>query len=257
MLGTNPIAKPRLSNDGFLVHSIWPTLQGEGPYAGMPAIFVRLGGCNLRCHFCDTEFDEGVTPYTKEELIADVARMANLHKFNLVVITGGEPMLQPLKHLIDARFFTPNKASDHRLASVHFQIETAGSVWPVDGLTDSMSIQHPGLTIVCSPKTPEVAHQLISRTDVYWKYIIRADDEFDTNDGLPISSTQIKGRPARLFRPGAVLASRTLRQRHIFVQACDEGDEAANIANLTMATKIALQYGYRLSVQMHKIAGVP
>ena len=49
MFGKNEIAKARSVEDGYLVHSMFHTLQGEGPFAGHPALFVRFAGCNLRC----------------------------------------------------------------------------------------------------------------------------------------------------------------------------------------------------------------
>ena len=45
------------SGDFLDIQEIFPTLQGEGPFVGQGAIFIRLGGCNLKCNFCDTEFD--------------------------------------------------------------------------------------------------------------------------------------------------------------------------------------------------------
>jgi 7-carboxy-7-deazaguanine synthase len=50
-----------------MVTSMFFTLQGEGPYAGMPALFIRLAKCNLDCSFCDTFFDDGDT-FTYAEL---------------------------------------------------------------------------------------------------------------------------------------------------------------------------------------------
>ena len=58
MFGKNKILKPEIHDGNNLdVQEIFPTLQGEGPYAGWPAVFIRLGGCNLACDFCDTEFE--------------------------------------------------------------------------------------------------------------------------------------------------------------------------------------------------------
>ena len=58
MFGKNPIRKAIFDNaDFYEVQEIFLTIQGEGPYAGTPAIFIRLGGCNLACNFCDTEFE--------------------------------------------------------------------------------------------------------------------------------------------------------------------------------------------------------
>ena len=59
MFGYN-LKRPVIKGNGqFLsIKSIFKTLQAEGPYCGVPAIFIRLGGCNLACSFCDTEFED-------------------------------------------------------------------------------------------------------------------------------------------------------------------------------------------------------
>jgi len=73
----------------MLVNEIFYSLQGEGYYTGVAAVFVRLSGCNLHCWFCDTEFSEG-KEMTEEEIVREVNRYPSQH----VVITGGEPTLQ-------------------------------------------------------------------------------------------------------------------------------------------------------------------
>ncbi len=58
MLGKNPILKPVFSSGETLdVTEIFSTIQGEGPLAGEPAVFIRLSGCKLACAFCDTNFE--------------------------------------------------------------------------------------------------------------------------------------------------------------------------------------------------------
>ena len=54
------------------VQEIFPTLQGEGPFVGYPSVFIRLGGCNLACDFCDTEFDS-YKNFSLEKIIIDVS----------------------------------------------------------------------------------------------------------------------------------------------------------------------------------------
>ena len=74
------------------VTEIFKSIQGESTYAGLPCIFVRLTGCNLRCTWCDTEYAfHGGTPMTVDEIIADVRTLGG----TLVEVTGGEPLLQP------------------------------------------------------------------------------------------------------------------------------------------------------------------
>jgi 7-carboxy-7-deazaguanine synthase len=75
------------------ITEIYKSLQGESTYAGLPCIFVRLTGCNLRCSWCDSEYTfQGGRKMTQEEVRAEVTRLSP--NGGLVDITGGEPMLQ-------------------------------------------------------------------------------------------------------------------------------------------------------------------
>jgi 7-carboxy-7-deazaguanine synthase len=72
---------------------IYKSLQGESSYAGLPCVFVRLAGCNLRCTWCDSEYTfKGGQRTTIEEVERDVRRLSP--DGGLVEITGGEPLLQ-------------------------------------------------------------------------------------------------------------------------------------------------------------------
>ena len=74
------------------ITEIYKSLQGESTYAGLPCVFVRLTGCNLRCSWCDTEYSfYGGKKMTGEQVLAEVE---HLSPAGLVEITGGEPMLQ-------------------------------------------------------------------------------------------------------------------------------------------------------------------
>lgn len=70
---------------------IFYSIQGEGNWTGLPNIFVRTAGCNLRCSFCDTTYAYD----TKQKMtIAEIVTEVNKHNCNHVCITGGEPLLQ-------------------------------------------------------------------------------------------------------------------------------------------------------------------
>jgi len=72
---------------------IYKSLQGESSFAGLPCIFVRLAGCNLRCAWCDSEYTfSGGRKMSDAEILAEVQRLSP--NGGLVEITGGEPMLQ-------------------------------------------------------------------------------------------------------------------------------------------------------------------
>ena len=75
------------------ITEIYKSLQGESTYAGLPCVFVRLTGCNLRCSWCDSEYTfQGGHKMTVEEVLDEVLRLSP--DGGLVEITGGEPMLQ-------------------------------------------------------------------------------------------------------------------------------------------------------------------
>ena len=72
---------------------IYKSLQGESSYTGLPCVFVRLAGCNLRCTWCDSEYTfQGGQRMTLDEIEAEVRRLSP--RGGLVEITGGEPLLQ-------------------------------------------------------------------------------------------------------------------------------------------------------------------
>ncbi len=212
MRGSNPI-RPPVMDDGaqLAVQEIFATLQGEGPYAGWPALFVRLGGCNLACDFCDTDFEDFA-----QMPVADIVAKAKGHK--LVVITGGEPLRQNIAPLCEALI----------AADVKIQIETNGTLYR----------ELPkAVEIICSPKNTNgkyhpIRADLLARVGAF-KFLISTSnaaysDVPDVGQGeLPV-----------------------------YVQPMDEAEPEKNAANRARATKLALERGYRLSLQLHKIVGI-
>lgn len=224
MRGTNPIRPPETGDGSVLqVKEIFPTLQGEGPYVGWPAIFIRLGGCNLACEFCDTQFEDF-------EPLNVLAILDRVHKFStnqgqrnadLVVITGGEPLRQPIAMLCDALL-----EADYLV-----QIETNGTLYrPLPY----------GVDIICSPKSTSGTYHPI-RDDLL---------ERVTAFKFLISATQV----------GYGDVGQVGQQHHntpIYVQPMDEYDEVKNTANLSRAIQLSMQHGYRLSLQTHKLLNIP
>jgi 7-carboxy-7-deazaguanine synthase len=75
----------------MIVTEIFKSIQGESTYAGLPCVFVRLTGCNLRCHWCDTAYAfHGGTKMTSDDVLARVHELGG----KLLEFTGGEPLLQ-------------------------------------------------------------------------------------------------------------------------------------------------------------------
>ncbi len=235
MFGQNKLSKRVTTNPNELVVTeIFPTLQGEGPYSGMRSVFVRLQGCHLRCWFCDTDFDSGDKMSVKQI----VGRVHDLYpgkpssrEPGLVVLTGGEPTRQPITNLVDA------------LITQNFivQIETAGSFY-------HEIMQDIRVPVVVSPKTPTIDAKVAELASCF-KYVISFSDVLDPEDGLPVCATQRGSLPRRLARPR--------KGAPVYLSPCDEYDVDKNLLNLKLVRELALQYGYRAGVQLHKLLQLP
>jgi organic radical activating enzyme len=241
MYGKNEVFGVDHRADGTLrVNSMFYTLQGEGPDAGRPAIFLRLSRCNLRCWFCDTEFSSGVDREVVE-LADEIKAQAKEHGCTLVVITGGEPLLQniiPLVKLLNQ-------------AKIGCSVETAGTVW-LDGIEELFASfrDWKGNLIVCSPKTPKLNERLVGYIGAL-KYIVRKGEVAE--DGLPTMSTQLPGEASLIYRAPPIIKGTI----PIYLQPCDEGDDEINAVNERLAAELCMTHGYRLSIQLHKIVGLP
>lgn len=224
------------ASKGYQVAGIWKTIQGEGPWAGMPATFIRLTGCNLACGWCDTVWDDDKDPYlTPDAIWARIRAVAGDCK--LIVLTGGEPCRWILDPLLDA------------LRGYNIQIETAGSHW-------QECLRRPNVTIVCSPKVAKVHPKFLDHCD-HWKYVVTAGDASEA-DGLPIHGTQRRKNeiPGEQFTGGAMARPPKGRQTYIYLQPCDEQDPVKNKANMDHMVQISMKYNYRAGLQLHKIFGL-
>lgn len=210
------------------VHSIFHTIQGEGPFSGRPAVFIRLAGCNMQCPGCDTDYTSTRRKMSPAEINGHIDKPTGIKL--LVVITGGEPFRQnitPLAYLLISRGYT-------------VQIETNGTYAPGDKFPASA-------VIVCSPKSPKVAPAIRYRANA-WKYVIDAG-YVDPSDGLPSS---ILGDPKHApARPPEMCCA------PVFVTPYDEQNATMNATNVAAAVKSCLAFGYILNLQIHKYAQLP
>lgn len=221
MFGKN-VKRPVDTNTRLQIQDIFYTIQGEGPHSGIPAVFVRLTGCNLACEFCDTVWnDDGDLRFTPEEVVEKVFALKPKHCF-LVVITGGEPLRQraviPLMRLLLEE-------------GIDVQIETNGTIWHEE--------IPKAVDIVVSPKTRHVNPHLALRARA-WKYVVSRAN-IDEKDGLPVG----------LPRP-----PRGVMNEDIYISPIDEYDRLFNMLNMKAAAKSCMDFGYRLMVQVHKVVGL-
>lgn len=199
------------------INEIFYSLQGEGPFAGFPAVFVRFAGCNLDCDFCDT--DHSATAVMSVEAVAEsILHYADHTK--LVVITGGEPFLQweglrDLVYELKAKGFT-------------IQIESNGTVVPDDVFPWEL------VQLVISPKYDRTPALIPHATAI--KFVLR--NEQTENMAL------------------VALAKRHNPDIPIYLQPVDDKDEIKNKLNQNWVVAWCLTTGYRLSLQVQKIINV-
>lgn len=228
--------------DGFVkVHSIFHTIQGEGPFAGWPAVFIRLFGCNLQCPFCDTDYTSAKRFMSVQDVLTelhstgfDVRMGPSVEGRNLVVITGGEPFRQDITPLIKGLLEFGAK----------IQIETNGTLSPGD------DFPWDEVTVVCSPKTSKIHPDVANRVHAY-KYVLSRDSI--GTDGLPETALgHPPGGTGRVARPP------TGWRGPIYVNPMDAKDELETNRNALAVAEVVMNHGgYIMGVQMHKFLGLP
>ncbi len=221
--GNNPILAPKITDGKTLdVQEIFATFQGEGIFTGFPAVFIRLGGCNLACKFCDTEFDS-YQNLALEEVVLQIKKLSeNNHKrtHNLVVITGGEPLRQNIIPL----------CQELLKDGFEIQIETNGTLF------QELPKQ---VNIVCSPKNNAdryypIRPDLLPRVSAF-KFLISAGNQ--NYNFVPEVGQGKYNTPC-------------------YLQPIDEYDEVKNQRNRELVLKLAQENGYRVSLQTHKFWGI-
>lgn len=234
--------KPQHMFDGSLdVHHFFKTIQGEGPFAGEPAIFIRLAGCNLECPLCDTEYTLERRRMIPTSIVKAVEALATETAIKLVVVSGGEPFRQNLapttRELIKTGF--------------RVQVETNGTLFVPD-----MPFSSEDFAIVCSPKTPKINMELAEHINAF-KYVLNYRS-VDSTDGLPILALD-RGfgfQEERVARPPEEIFGGCDPAGFIYVSPCDEGDPLQNKRHLDAAIKSCTKFGYTLCVQIHKLIGL-
>lgn len=237
-LNTQPPEKV-LKSDGTILDYVgcFNTIQGEGPFAGRPATFIRLAGCTMQCPTCDTDYTSLRRMIKTKDLVQEVLNLASSSSVPLFVITGGEPLRQNLNLLISQLY-----------TAVHcqIQIETSGTAHQ-----ENWFRMYDNLAIVCSPKAGQVAPPMLNMRNLFYKYPLRAG-YIDPEDGLPtdILGTGVRpARPPKGFNPAAVYV---LPEDSSFRPFFSDPNE-----NLRACAESAMRFGYTVQVQLHKFCKLP
>lgn len=241
----------------ILITSIFDTIQGEGPLAGYPAIFVRLAGCNFgdkknACDFCDTSFffDKG-TAYDPRDLLKSILALPSYNSSRILVITGGEPTLQ-LNLLAFMVYARPHFAD--------IQIETNGTqpkFFDEASARDMLYMSRYFKTVV-SPKANNKTNkyakipQAVLQVASCLKYVLTADPN-SPHHTVPEEVLNL-GKKIYVSPMAVYLKPYSGEVSSIW----EDGliDKEATAANYNYAAIYAMKHNLLLSVQTHLFIGL-
>ena len=215
------------------IAELFYSIQGEGMLVGVPSVFIRTSGCNLRCWWCDTPYTSW-EPEGRESPVEEVLDYVSQNSTGHVVVTGGEPMIAPE--------IVPLTEGLRRLGQ-HITIETAGTAFePVE--CDLMSIspklanstpldrdggrwakQHDRLRI-----QPEALGRLMAEYAYQLKFVVAAPEDMGEVDALV---REIGGETSRVVLMPEGTDAETLRERGAWL------------------AETAKERGYRLTPRLH------
>ncbi len=211
------------------IAELFYSLQGEGALVGVPSVFIRTSGCNLRCTWCDTPY----TSWSPEGTDFDLDRIVDevrAHPARHVVITGGEPMIQPEIVPLTERL---------RALGLHITIETAGTMFqPVAcdlmSISPKLSNSTPSGTFAAPHDRlrmqPAVLAELMERYEYQLKFVVEN----------PVDLDEIRALIDSLRAP---------RERVILMP---EGTEQARLAERGLwLAEICKEESFRFSPRLH------
>jgi len=212
------------------ISEIFYSIQGEGSLVGVPSIFIRTSGCNLRCSWCDTPYTSWHPEGDELSLNEILLRTAEFSAARHVVITGGEPMIAPGIVELSQRY---------RDQGMHITFETAGTVFaPV--ACDLMSIspklsnstpegpfrnQHERLRL-----QPEILKRLTALCDYQLKFVIA--QERDLEEAKQVIDA-VGAPPGKVILMPEGTSAEVLNERGAWVG------------------ELCKQHGYRFSPRLH------
>ena len=163
------------------IAEIFHSIQGEGLLAGVPSIFIRTSGCNLRCHWCDTPYASW-KPEGPEMSVEEILKKLTVWNCHHVVLTGGEPMIAP---------DLPELATVLKKQKKYITIETAGTILPNSIPCDLASISPKLSNSTPSPERdpawakkheatrlqPEVISEWVQKYPFQLKFVVSSEND--------------------------------------------------------------------------------
>lgn len=207
------------------ISEIFYSIQGEGELTGVPSVFVRTSGCNLRCSWCDTPYASW-KPEGDEMSVETILDSVLAHSCSHVVLTGGEPMVAKGIHELAAALKDAGK---------HITIETAGTIAP-DGIACDLASLSPKLTN-STPSVelagaawverheknrvqPEILRQWIDSYPFQLKFVVSDEAQLAEIQGLLLSLDKPVPVWKTLLMPEGVTVETMEARKNWLIDAC-------------------------------------
>lgn len=215
------------------ISEIFYSVQGEGSLVGVPSVFVRTTGCNLRCRWCDTPYTSW-EPKGEDKSLSEILEATEaFESASHVVITGGEPMLAPEMGELTRGL---------KERGYHITIETAGTV---DALVDCdlMSIspklsnstpdEDSGWSLKHDERRrrPEILRMLMSRSDYQFKFVVGGAEDLEEIQDLLAELGEVPPHKVMLMPEARTVEEMTTKE--------------------AMLGELCKRYGYRYCDRLH------
>jgi 7-carboxy-7-deazaguanine synthase len=221
-----------MTNLSLPVVEVFHSLQGEGGLVGVPSVFVRLSGCNLRCIWCDTQYAHDVAE-AHAVPVAEIVREACEFPTRFVVLTGGEPMCtEGVREL----------AAALRVAGRHVTIETNGTLPPNGIVCDLVSLSPKLAHSSATPDAdaavriqPQVLAKWMEGYQYQFKFVVTAPEDVDEAQKI-LAATGHPVPPERVLLMPEGRSRDALRRHDLWlIRACE---------------RTGFRYGQRLQVEL-------
>lgn len=201
----------------MLISEIFYSIQGEGELTGVPSVFVRSSGCNLRCNWCDTPYASWNPEGTTMSVSEIVAKVQSYPAAKHVVLTGGEPMVA--KEM-------PKLAAELKQLGYHLTIETAATL-PPDGIAGDLASLSPKLNNSAPDDRlsetwrnkheslrwqPEVVAAWITNYDYQFKFVVAEESDVTELESM-LADLNLKIPPHKIMLMPEGVTMDVLRQR--------------------------------------------
>ncbi|HWA09936.1 MAG TPA: 7-carboxy-7-deazaguanine synthase QueE [Opitutaceae bacterium] len=209
----------------MLIAEIFQSIQGEGELTGVPSVFVRTSGCNLRCAWCDTPYASW-EPEGQPRTVAAIVAEVQAHPFTRhVVLTGGEPMIAKEIHVL---------AAELRRLGYHLTIETAATIAPGGIACDLASLSPKLLNSAPDGKEhaawrkrheatrwqPDVVRAWLDQGAWQFKFVVAQPGDVDELEGMLASVGREIPRHKVLLMPEATTLDQMRRRADWLAELC-------------------------------------